>query len=164
MEALGINIFSLAIYSILFFGVYLLLDKFLLPQLRSNIEARKKLIADNLSDRESLDKEKMEFKEVLKAEQKKQLIETSKQAEEILNSAEGEAATLVSKAKGKATNVLSDARQAGINRQQKLQEKFEKEVKATAVELLKELNGRKIEDLNPVELRELMRKIKVDLD
>jgi F-type H+-transporting ATPase subunit b len=164
MEALGINIFSLVVYSILFFIVYLLLEKFLLPKLRENIEARRNLIEDTVEGNKKLEKDKAEFHEVLKAEQKKKLIETSKQAEEMLQSAEGEASEVVNKAKHKASNVLSDARQAGLTRQQKLEAKFDKEVKATAVEILKELKGKNIDELNPVELRDLINKVKVDMD
>lgn len=125
MDALGINVFSLVVYSLLFLIVYLLLDKYLLPGLRRNIKARQELIAANVAKVKELEEETARQQTQLSATEKEVLTVAKSRQEEIVAAAETEAREIISKAKQKAQGILADSKTAIQHKQQALEAEFE---------------------------------------
>jgi len=140
MEALGINLFSIAVYTVLFVIVYVLLNKYLLPGLRRSINDRQKLIEDNVRMQGEL-KQDAEAQQV-KLQKKEKEVEARKRGEQIITDAETEASEIIKSAKNKAQNILADGKIALETKEQKLVDKLNEEVRLAAVKLAKEVYGK----------------------
>jgi F-type H+-transporting ATPase subunit b len=142
MEALGINLFSIAVYTVLFVIVYVLLNKYLLPGLRRSINDRQKLIEDNVRMQGEL-KQDAEAQQVkLQKKEKEVVSEARKRGEQIITDAETEASEIIKSAKNKAQNILADGKIALETKEQKLVDKLNEEVRLAAVKLAKEVYGK----------------------
>ncbi len=141
MEALGINLFSIAVYTILFVIVFVLLNKYLLPGLRRSINDRQKLIEDNIRMQGELKQDAEAQHAKMQQKEKEVVLEARKRGEQIVADAEAEAAEIVKSAKGKAQNILSDGKIALDTKEQKLVDKLNEEVRLAAVKLARDIYG-----------------------
>jgi F-type H+-transporting ATPase subunit b len=148
MDALGINLFSIIVYCILFLIIYLALEKFLLPGIRKSIEERKNLMQANLEKENKLKDTETELLNNIKENEKKVLKEASETQEELVMRASTEATQIIEKAKVKAKNILEDAQNALEAKEKKLDETFNLEVEKRALELVKEFYGENKEELD----------------
>jgi F-type H+-transporting ATPase subunit b len=148
MDALGINLFSIVVYTILFIIIFIALEKFMLPGIRKSIAERKKLIEANQQKEQKLKDMETELVSKMNEDEKRVLKEAGNTSEEILTRASSEAQQIIEKAKSKAKNILDDAQNALVSKESKLDESFTKKVETRAMELLKEFYSDNKEELD----------------
>jgi len=159
MDALGINIFSILVYTILFGIIFIVLDKLLLPPLRKSIEARKHLIASNLLKSQELIDQRNSFTEEMRANEKEILQNSKLRAEEIIANSESEAIQLLKQAKAKSEEMLLDIKSALTIKESKLNATFIEKVRTASMNVFKAYYGED-EKLDQVKLAKALETIK----
>jgi len=160
MEALGINLFSLIVYVVLFFIIYRLLKKYLLPGLSKSISERQKLIADNISLQKKLEEEEANLEKENKAFQQKLVKANKIKEQELIDKANKEAEAIITTAKNKSKIVLEDAQTAAKLAEDKLNKQFDERVAKKAAALLQELDKDNKLNLDNIKISQALNKIK----
>lgn len=156
MEALGINLNSIIIYTILFVIVLVLLQKYLFPGLQKSIAERKKLIADNVEKSKQLVEDQSRFVEDMSTKEKETLEAARNRKEEILAAAEKEAEEILAAAKKKAEITLDEAKSVLKNKQEKLEADYSERVRKAALTISKEVYGENNPNIDPAKIAKVL--------
>ncbi|MEI7579614.1 MAG: ATP synthase F0 subunit B [bacterium] len=139
MAALGINIVSIFIYSLLFLVVYLIINKFLSGPLLSILEKRRLAIDSGLQQAEAAAKER----ENISKEKEAILAAAKKEAQQAFTAskkdAEAEKAKYMEKAKKEADAIVFKANERLEVERKKLQDDYRVKLEAQAVAIAKEV-------------------------
>ena len=111
MQALGFNLLSFIINLVLFPVLFVVLNKFLVPPLLKNINARKKLLEDNLKLQAEIELHKEKLEKEAKQKEAKLIEKAELQAEEIISQANTEAKSIVETAKEKSKTMLDEVKE-----------------------------------------------------
>lgn len=150
MDKLGVNLFSIILYSSFFLILYVVVKIFLVPKIEEALEKRQKEIERGLSLSKDIDV----LKEEVEKDRKKVIAEAQKEKQEILDQvqkrANDKSDNLIKEAKEKSHKIINDANE--------LIKQKEKMIELSVDQQVKEKVKEKI-----ISLAEAG-KIKVDLD
>lgn len=149
MDALGINIFNIVIYTILFIVLFFMLKKYLAKPLTEMLEKRAKAVADVqngkeeiVKERDELNKRSTSLEEKLKREMKdehdKVILETKQERQKMLADAKAEADAIIAKANAR----LDQERKV-------LDEEMTGKIEKAAIKVLKEVYNTEKTSIDP---------------
>lgn len=139
MEALGINLINIIIYTVLFVVVYLVLKKYLLSKLMEMIEKRQKTVKDTIELKNNLQKEQEE----LESKQKEVIAETRAAAKEELaqmrKEAEADKLKLLQQAKTEAQEIIAKAEKRLAQEREKMTVEMNEKVELAVKKVVQQI-------------------------
>jgi F-type H+-transporting ATPase subunit b len=139
MDALGINLLNIIVYSVLFLIIFLVLKIFFVPKMEKALEDRQKEIAKGLKFSEETD----QLRQDIETEKEKVLTQARSQKKEILaaskKQADEEYKTLISQAKEKSNQIIADAQNIISMDNEKIKSEIDTQVNKKILEKLGKL-------------------------
>ncbi|MDP4010150.1 MAG: ATP synthase F0 subunit B [Candidatus Shapirobacteria bacterium] len=139
MDALGINLLNIIVYSVLFLIIFLVLKIFFVPKMEKALEDRQKEIAKGLKFSEETD----QLRQDIETEKEKVLTQARSQKKEILaaskKQADEEYKTLISQAKEKSNQIIADAQNIISMDNEKVKSEIDTQVNKKILEKLGKL-------------------------
>ncbi len=124
MEALGINIVNIIIYTLLFVVLYVILNKYLLKGLVKMLDRRQQDIKDAIAKKEELDKQLLSVDEVKTEAENKAVQAGQARSQDLIKQATEEAQTIIATAKVEAERIIEKANKKLDVDKKKLEESF----------------------------------------
>lgn len=139
LQALGINITSIIIYTILFVAVYLIIKKFMVKPLTSILEQRKSDIQEGLDLKDQMQIKMTELDQKKEEILKEAKIEAKKMVDAAMEEAKAERKKLLEQSKQEADSMISKAKERFEQESKKMQAELDTKVDKAARKIVKEI-------------------------
>ena len=146
MEALGLNIFNIVIYVVLFTILYLVLNKFLIGKMIVMLEKRQQALIDAEAQKVKLGEQEVELKEKI-AEVKEDLRKENKIAyDKVIDEARADKQEILAQARVEAEGIKEAAGKQLAIEKEKIEEEMSANVSVAVQKVMKQIyQGRKQE-------------------
>ena len=139
MDALGINIVSIVIYTVLFVLVYLVLNKYLVKRIIEILEKRQLTVKENFVLKASLEKQNQQLEQQKKDTFTATKAEAEKTMAQVLKGAHTEKAKILEEAQQEAQEIIEKAEKFLENERTKLSLEMTDKVKTAAQKVVEEV-------------------------
>ncbi len=139
MDALGINVINILIYSLVFLVLYIILNKFLFNKILNFLEKRKQDIQDTIKLKKNLQEKHENLENQTKIIKSKAQKQAEKQATQIISTAKKEKQEILKTAKLESEQIIQKANQRLELEKEKQEKQFQKQIEKKVNEKIKQI-------------------------